>query len=107
MIFAIAGVSLYFFSQHIVPARSSRTRRARIREGQTRFNGQKPIIGSRTESSNVDKIGSRPFQRTAETPQRLAFDPTTADRRGTIPFWMRLKMGGSTIDSTVVEDPRT
>ncbi|MCA1559714.1 MAG: hypothetical protein LC804_05395 [Acidobacteria bacterium] len=103
-VIAIAGVSLYFFSQHIDTRESSPALAARdFEQVSARFTGQKPLIELDEDGgfkrANTDRTagpsGARP-----ENLNVLAFDPDDGRIvRVTIPFWLlRLKMGGTTID---------
>jgi hypothetical protein len=103
-VIAIAGVSLYFFSQHIDTRETSPALAARdFEQVSARFTGQKPLIeldeDGEFKRSNTDRVadpsGTRP-----ENLNVLAFDPDDGRIvRVTIPFWLlRLKMGGTTID---------
>lgn len=101
---AMAGIGLYFFSQHIDTKTASPTVAARDFEQVTvRFTGQKPLIElderGRYLRSNTDR---RP-PANAKSPVELnvmAFDPDDGRIvRVSIPFWLlRMKMKGTTID---------
>ncbi len=103
-VIAIAGVSLYFFSQHIDTRESSPALAAReFEQVNTRFTGQKPLIeldeDGEFKRSNTDRAPG-PSSARPENLNVLAFDPDDGRIvRVTIPFWLlRLKMGGTTID---------
>jgi hypothetical protein len=103
-VIAMAGVGLYFFSQHIDTKASSPTEAARDFEQVTvRFTGQKPLIElderGRYLRSNTDR--QRPPN--VKSPDQLnvmAFDPDDARMvHVKIPFWLlRMKMKGTVID---------
>ena len=101
---AMAGVGLYFFSQHIntktvSPANASRD----FEQVKGRFTGQRPLIEldehGRYLRSNTDRkppANSKP----PESLNVMAFDPDEGRIvRVNIPFWLvRMKMRGTTID---------
>jgi hypothetical protein len=101
---AIAGVGVYFFSQHIqtrteTPAGAART----FEQISTRFTGQKPLIELDEQGhylrSNTDRKVA-PDVKTPEALHVMAFDPHDGRIvRVDIPFWLlRLKLRGSAID---------
>ena len=101
---AMAGVGLYFFSQHIdtktvSPANATRD----FEQVKVRFTGQKALIElddhGRYLRSNTDRkpaADSKP----PESINVMAFDPDEGRIvRVNIPFWLvRMKMRGTTID---------
>lgn len=103
-IIAMAGVGLYFFSQHIdtktvSPANATRD----FEQVKVRFTGQRPLIElddhGRYLRSNTDRkppANSKP----PESINVMAFDPDEGRIvRVNIPFWLvRMKMSGTTID---------
>jgi hypothetical protein len=101
---AIAGVGLYFFSQHIDTRAASPANAARdFDQVKERFVGQKPLIEldkhGRYLRSHTDRIppaNAKP----PESINVLAFDPDDGRIvRVSVPFWLvRLKMRGATID---------
>ena len=101
---AMAGVGLYFFSQHInTKAASPATAAHEFEQVKVRFTGQKPLI-------ELDEHGRYLRSHTDRTPPAnvkppdsinvLAFDPDDGRIvRVSIPFWVvRMKMRGATID---------
>jgi hypothetical protein len=103
-IIAMAGVGIYFFSQHIKTSTESPASASRDFERiNARFAGQKPLIELDTEGrylrSNTDRHAA-PGVKTPEALHVMAFDP--GDGRIVsveIPFWLlRLKLRGSAID---------
>jgi hypothetical protein len=101
---AMAGVGLYYFSQHIDTKTASPAVAARDFEQVTvRFTGQKPLIElderGRYLRSNTDR--QPPPNTTAPDELNvMAFDPDDQRIvRVSIPFWiLRMKMKGTTID---------
>jgi hypothetical protein len=103
-IVALAGVGIYFFSQHIQTTTASPALAERDFERvKARFEGQKPLIeldpsGHYLRSNTA--IKARPEAQTPDSVHVMAFD--AKDSRVvsvTIPFWLlRLKMRGATID---------
>lgn len=103
-IIAMAGLGIYFFSQHIdtrteTPAGASRD----FEQISTRFTGQRPLIEldehGRYLRSNTDRQAA-PGAPTPEALHVMAFDPhDNRIVRVDIPFWLlRLKLRGSAID---------
>lgn len=103
-VIALAGVGVYFFSQHINTRAASPASAARdFEQVATRFTGQKPLIElddrGRYLRANTDRQ-SPPNVRPPEELHVMAFDPDDGRIvRVTIPFWLlRMKMRGTTID---------
>ena len=101
---AMAGVGVYFFSQHIKTQTASPATAAKTFEQiTTRFAGQKPLIEldnrGRYLRSNTDRTPP-PNAKVPDTLDVIAFDPDDGRIvRVSIPFWLlRLKMRGSSID---------
>jgi len=103
-VIAMAGVGLYYFSQHInTKAASPATAAHEFEQVKIRFTGQKPLI-------ELDDHGRYLRSHTDRTPpvnvqppdsiNVLAFDPDDGRIvRVSIPFWVvRMKMRGATID---------
>jgi hypothetical protein len=101
---AMAGIGLYFFSQHVETRTTSVSNAAHdFDQVRSRFEGQKPLIEldqhGRYLRSNADrKPPNNP--RPPESINVMAFDPDEQKIvRITIPFWLvRMKMRGATID---------
>jgi hypothetical protein len=103
-IIAMAGVGIYFFSQHIETRTESPAGAARAFEQvSSRFSDQKPLIEldehGRYLRSNTDRQAA-PGARVPEALHVMAFDPDDGRIvRVDIPFWLlRLKLRGSSID---------
>jgi hypothetical protein len=103
-IITVAGVGLYFFSQHVQTRAASPTNAAQeFDQIEARFSGQKPLIELDDRGhylrANTDRTPP-PNARVPEALNVLAFDP--GDGRIvkiSIPFWLlRMKMRGTTID---------
>ena len=101
---AMAGIGLYFFSQHVETRSASPANAARdFEQVKTRFAGQKPLIElddhGRYLRSNTDRTPP-PNAKSPESINVMAFDPDDGRIvRLTIPFWLvRMKMRGATID---------
>jgi hypothetical protein len=101
---AMAGIGLYFFSQHVETRTVSSANAARDFEQVTlRFAGEKPLIElddhGRYLRSNTDRTPP-PNVKPPESINVMAFDPNDGRIvRLTIPFWLvRMKMRGATID---------
>jgi hypothetical protein len=103
-VIAVAGVGLYFFSQHVQTRTASPTNAAReFEQIEARFTGQKPLIEldnhGRYLRANTDR-NPPPNAKAPDALNVLAFDP--GDGRIvkiSIPFWLlRMKMRGTTID---------
>lgn len=103
-IIAMAGVGIYFFSQHIETRTESPAGAARAFEQvSNRFSDQRPLIEldehGRYLRSNTDRQAA-PGARPPEALHVMAFDPDDGRIvRVDIPFWLlRLKLRGSSID---------
>ena len=103
-VITVAGVGLYFFSQHVQTRAASPTNAAQeFDQIEARFTGQKPLIELDNRGhylrANTDR-NPPPNPKTPEALNVLAFDP--GDGRIvkiSIPFWLlRMKMRGTTID---------
>ena len=101
---AMAGIGLYFFSQHVETRSASPANAARdFEQVKTRFADQKPLIElddhGRYLRSNTDRTPP-PNAKSPESINVMAFDPDDGRIvRLTIPFWLvRMKMRGATID---------
>jgi len=101
---AMAGIGLYFFSQHVETRSASPANAARdFEQVKTRFAGQKPLIELDDHGhylrSNTDRTPP-PNAKSPESINVMAFDPDDGRIvRLTIPFWLvRMKMRGATID---------
>ena len=101
---AMAGIGLYFFSQHVETRTASPANAARdFEQVKTRFAGQKPLIElddhGRYLRSNTDRTPP-PNAKSPESINVMAFDPDDGRIvRLSIPFWLvRMKMRGATID---------
>ena len=101
---AMAGIGLYFFSQHVETRTVSPANAARdFEQVKVRFAGEKPLIEldehGRYLRSNTDRTPP-PNVKPPESINVMAFDPTDGRIvRLTIPFWLvRMKMRGATID---------
>ena len=103
-IVAIAGVGLYYFSQHVETRSASPANAARdFEQVKARFAGQKPLVEldehGRYLRSNTDRTAP-PNAKPPESINVMAFDPDDGRIvRLSIPFWVvRMKMHGATID---------
>ncbi len=101
---AMAGIGLYFFSQHVETRSASPANAERdFEQVKIRFAGQKPLIElddhGRYLRSNTDRTPP-PNVKSPESNNVMAFDPDDGRIvRLTIPFWLvRMKMRGATID---------
>jgi len=101
---AMAGVGLYFFSQHVQTRATSPAKAAHdFEQVKIRFAGQKPLIElddhGRYLRSNTDRTPP-PNVKPPESINVMAFDPDDGRIvRLSIPFWLvRMKMRGATID---------
>jgi flagellar basal body-associated protein FliL len=101
---AMAGIGLYFFSQHVETRTVSPANAARdFEQVKLRFAGEKPLIEldehGRYLRSNTDRTPP-PNVKPPESINVMAFDPNDGRIvRLTIPFWLvRMKMRGTTID---------
>ncbi len=103
-VIAMAGVGLYFFSQHIDSKAASPAEAARdFEQVTTRFTGQKPLIELDDRGRYLRSHTDRQPVPNAKSPDELhvmAFDPDEGHIvRVSIPFWLlRMKMQGSAID---------
>jgi hypothetical protein len=103
-VIAMAGVGVYFFSQHIKTKTTSPAAAARDFEQVTsRFNGLKPLIELDERGhylrANTDRQAA-PNAKPPDELQVMAFDPGDGRIvRVSIPFWLlRMKTHGTTID---------
>jgi hypothetical protein len=101
---AMAGVGLYYFSQHVQTSAASSVNAARdFDQVKARFEGQKPLVEldehGRYLRSNTDRTPP-PNAKPPESINVMAFDPREGRIvRLSIPFWLvRMKMRGATID---------
>jgi hypothetical protein len=101
---AMAGVGLYFFSQHVQTRAASPAKAAQdFEQVKIRFAGQKPLIElddhGRYLRSHTDRTPP-PNVKPPESINVMAFDPNDGRIvRLSIPFWLvRMKMRGATID---------
>src|SRR5215212_8814507 len=99
---AMAGVGVYFFSQHIDTRTASPANAAHdFEQAKARFHGQKPLIEldehGRYLRSNTDRTPP-PNVKSPESINVMAFDPDDGRIvRLSIPFWLvRMKMHGAT-----------
>jgi hypothetical protein len=103
-VIAVAGVGLYFFSQHVQTRAASPARAAgEFEQIETRFSGQKPLIELDSRGRYLRANTDRKPPADAKVPEALnvlAFDPDEGRIvRISIPFWLlRMKMRGTTID---------
>jgi flagellar basal body-associated protein FliL len=103
-VIAVAGVGLYFFSQHVQTRAASPTKAAReFEQIETRFTGQKPLIELDDHGRYLRANTARNPPANAKIPDELnvlAFDPDNGRIvRISIPFWLlRMKMHGTTVD---------
>jgi hypothetical protein len=103
-IIAVAGVGIFYFSQHIRTEAASPANAARNFEQITKqFAGQKPLIELDDRGHYLRSNTERPAPPNAKPPGDLhvmAFDPDDGRIvRISIPFWLlRMKMRGTTID---------
>src|SRR5215217_3354870 len=101
---AMAGVGVYFFSQHIDTRTASPANAAHdFEQAKAKFANQKPLIELdehgrylRSHTNRKPPAGAKP----PESINVLAFDPDDGRIvRVNIPFWLvRMKMRGATID---------
>jgi hypothetical protein len=101
---AMAGIGLYFFSQHVETRTTSVSNAAHdFDQVRSRFEGQKPLIEldqhGRYLRSNADRKPPK-NPKPPESINVMAFDPDEEKIvRISIPFWLvRMKMRGATID---------
>lgn len=103
-VIAMAGVGIYFFSQHIDTRAVSPAAAARdFEDVRKRFADQKPLIELDERGRFLRGNPDRPIPASAKPPDNLyvlAFDPDDGRIvRVSIPFWLlRMKAGGTTID---------
>ena len=103
-VIAMAGIGLYFFSQHIDTKAASPAVAAHDFEQVTvRFTGQKPLIELDEHGRYLRSHTDRQPNPNAKSPDELhvmAFDPDDGRIvRVNIPFWLlRMQMGGAAID---------
>lgn len=103
-VIAMAGIGLYFFSQHLDTKAASPAVAARDFEQVTnRFTGQKPLIELDERGRYLRANTDRQAPPNAKPPDELhvmAFDPDDGRIvRVSIPFWLlRMKMRGTSID---------
>jgi flagellar basal body-associated protein FliL len=101
---AMAGMGLYFFSQHIrTEAASPSIATREFAQVTARFTGQKPLIELDDRGHYLRSNTERPAPPHAKPPDELhvmAFDPDDGRIvRISIPFWLlRMKTRGQTID---------
>jgi hypothetical protein len=101
---AMAGLGLYFFSQHIDTKTASPAAAARdFEQVKRQFSGQKPLIELDEHGRYLRSNSDRQPPQNARPPDALnimAFDPDDGRIvRVSIPFWLlRMKMKGTTID---------
>jgi hypothetical protein len=101
---AMAGVGLYFFSQHIDTKAASPANAAHdFDQVKARFVGQKPLIELDQHGRYLRSHTDRMPPANAAPPESinvLAFDPDDGRIvRVSVPFWLvRMKMRGATID---------
>lgn len=102
-VIAMAGVGLYFFSQHVetrqVGAAEADDRFTEVRK---RFEGQKPLIELDEQGDFLRSNPDRPAASTSQPPSALhvmAFDADDGQIvRLSIPFWLLRLQKGGTID---------
>jgi hypothetical protein len=103
-IIAMAGVGIYFFSQHVETRIESPVGASRqFEQVNRRFSGQKPLIELDEHGRYLRSDTERQAPAGAKTPEALhvmAFNPEDGRIvRVDIPFWLlRLKLRGSSID---------
>ncbi len=102
-VIAMAGVGVYFFSQHIDTRAASPAAAAQdFDDIRKRFEGQKPLIELDERGRFLRANPDRPSTngKSPENLYVLAFDPDDERIvRVSIPFWLlRMKAGGTTID---------
>jgi hypothetical protein len=103
-IIAMAGIGIYFFSQHINTRTETAAGASRdFEQISTRFSDQKPLIELDERGhylrSNTDRKAS-PGAKTPDSLHVMAFEPKDGRIvRVEIPFWLlRMKLRGSSID---------
>lgn len=103
-VITVAGVGLYFFSQHVQTRAASPTNAAQeFDQIEARFTGQKPLIELDSRGHYLRANTDRNPPSNPKPPEALnvlAFDPGDGRIvRISIPFWLlRMKMRGTTID---------
>ena len=103
-IVAVAGIGVYYFSQHIDTKTASPANAAReFDEVKVQFTGQKPLIELDEHGRYLRSHTSRKPAVNAKAPDSInvmAFDPDDGRIvRVNVPFWLvRMKMSGATID---------
>ena len=103
-VITVAGVGLYFFSQHVQTRTASPAKAAgEFEQIEARFTGQKPLIELDSRGRYLRANTDRTPPADAKVPEVLnvlAFDPDEGRMvRISIPFWLlRMKMHGATID---------
>ena len=103
-VIAMAGVGIYFFSQHIdTRAVSASTAAEEFDAVRKKFETQKPLIELDERGRFLRGNTGRQAEPNTKSPDNLyvlAFDPDDGRIvRVTIPFWLlRMKTGGATID---------
>ncbi len=103
-IVAIAGIGVYYFSQHIDTKTASPANAAReFDQVKAQFTGQKPLIELDERGRYLRSHTSRKPPANATVPDSInvmAFDPDDGRIvRVNVPFWVvRMKMNGATID---------
>lgn len=103
-VIAVAGVGVYFFSQHVQTRAASPTNAEReFEQIETRFTGQKPLIELDSRGRYLRANTDRNPPANPKVPDALnvlAFDPDNGRIvRISIPFWLlRMKMRGTTVD---------
>jgi len=103
-VITVAGVGLYFFSQHVQTRAASPANAAQeFDQIEVRFKGQKPLIELDSRGhylrANTDRTPPE-NPRSLEALNVLAFEPNDGRIvKISIPFWLlRMKMRGTTID---------
>lgn len=103
-IVAMAGIGVYYFSQHIETKTASPANAARdFDQVKAQFTGQKPLIELDERGRYLRSHTNRKPPPNAKSPDSInvmAFDPDDGRIvRVNVPFWLvRMKMSGATID---------
>ena len=103
-IVAMAGIGVYYFSQHIDTKTASPASAARdFEQVRAQFTNQKPLIELDERGRYLRSHANRNPPAHAKPPDSInvmAFDPDDGRIvRVTVPFWLiRMKMSGATID---------
>jgi hypothetical protein len=103
-IVAMAGIGVYYFSQHIETKTASPANAARdFDQVKAQFTGQKPLIELDERGRYLRSHTNRKPPPNAKPPDSInvmAFDPDDGRIvRVNVPFWLvRMKMSGATID---------